>query len=134
MPLLLSSTLAQASRGQNCLLLQSSSAQTCLPVLRAIIKQACERPRETTILFCFLYPPASILGGPARPRPLPGRVRVVDRTANVPGYDPDAPDLPADEWRARLKRDVLEAVRNGALPPSPVPVPVFRRDSRVSEY
>ena len=130
MPSLLSSIVAPSPRGPPLVLLQSSAAQTCLPVLRAMAAQA----RGAVVLLCLLYPPASILGGPARPRPLPDRVRVVDRTANVPGYDPDAPDLPAGEWRAHLKRDVLEAVRNGALPPSPVPVPVFRRDSRVSEY
>ena len=108
MPLLLSSTLAQASRGQNCLLLQSSSAQTCLPVLRAIIKQACERPRETTILFCFLYPPSSFLD-PSRPRA--DHVRIVDRTANVPGYD-DAYESEKD-WIAALKSEILETVRSG---------------------
>ncbi len=108
MPLLLSSTLAQTPPNQHFLLLQSSTAQSCLPVLRAIVKRASERTRESTILFCFLYPPSSFLD-PSRIQP--DHIRVVDRTANVPGYD-DVFES-AKNWIAALKSEILETVRSG---------------------
>ena len=93
MPSLLSSAVSQTARNQHLRLLQSSTAQTCLPVLRAALRHVIERARETTVLFCFLYPPSSLLG-PSRVQS--DRVLVVDKTASVPGYD-DADHKSEDE-------------------------------------
>ncbi|RDX55938.1 hypothetical protein OH76DRAFT_1396285 [Lentinus brumalis] len=126
MPLLLSSTLAQTSRNQHCLLLQSSTAQSCLPVLRAIVKRASERTRESTILFCFLYPPSSFLD-PSRIQA--DHIRVVDRTANVPGYD-DAFEVEKD-WVAALKSQILDTVRSA--PQGPLSVVIDSVDTLLSD-
>ena len=101
------------------LLLQSSTAQTCLPVLRAVVQQTADRARETLVLFCFLYPPSSFLD-PSRPRA--DHVRIVDRTANVPGYD-DAYES-EKEWIAALKSEILETVRSGMSAGSDAFVPL----------
>ena len=111
MPSLLSSAaLAQASPNQHLLLLQSSTAQTCLPVLRAIVTQAIQSTHETTILFCFLYRPPSILDPSRGISDVP---LVVDKTAVVPGYD----DVPVSEQdrNLALKEELLEAIRSGEL-------------------
>ena len=109
MPSLLSTAVSQSARNQHLLLLQSSTAQTCLPVLRAALRNAIERARETTVLFCFLYPPSSLLG-PSRVQS--DRVHVVDKTANVPGYDDADYKSEADRITA-LKRELLETIRSG---------------------
>ncbi|TBU35190.1 hypothetical protein BD311DRAFT_745736 [Dichomitus squalens] len=114
MPSLLSSALAQTARNQHLLLLQSSTAQTCLPILRAAVKQTIERARETTILFCFLYRPSSLIG---TMRVQPDRVQVVDKTASVPGYD-DAHYESERERKTALKRELLGAIRSA--PPGPL--------------
>ncbi|KAI8995579.1 hypothetical protein BD414DRAFT_479937 [Trametes punicea] len=114
MPSLLSSAIAHPARNQHVLLLQSSSAQTCLPVLREVVKQAVERARETTVLFSFLYPPSSFIDdvSPAHP----DRVLVVDRTDKIPGYDGE---LDAKgHVAASLRSALLEPLRSapaGAL-------------------
>ena len=109
MPSLLSSAVSQTARNQHLLLLQSSTAQTCIPVLRAVLQHAIERARETTVLFCFFYPPSSLLG----PSRVPSdRVHVVDKTANVPGYD-DADDKSEADRITALKRELLETIRSG---------------------
>ncbi|PIL32016.1 hypothetical protein GSI_06720 [Ganoderma sinense ZZ0214-1] len=125
MPSLLSSTLAHTSRNQHLLLLQSSAAQTCLPVLRAIVKQAIQRARETTILFCFLYRPSSF--SPSR---LPSdRILVVDKTASVPGYD-DASHSEQDRVPG-LKKELLETIRSA--PPGPLSVVIDSVDTLCSD-
>ena len=116
MPSQLSPALAPPARpplSQPLLLLQSSAAQTCLPVLRAVVQQTAERAREALVLFCFLYPPSSFLD-PARLTQGDERVRIVDRTSNVPGYDIDSPESSEDEWKVHLKTAVIEAARAGA--------------------
>lgn len=107
MPSLLSSIIAQPARNQNLLLLQSSSAQTCLPIARAVAKQASERTRETTVLFCFLYPPSSFLQSSSAP---PANVRIVDRTSHVPGYDLDIDD--EGDQGSSLRNILLETVQS----------------------
>ncbi|KAI0724479.1 hypothetical protein C8T65DRAFT_4801 [Cerioporus squamosus] len=126
MPLLLSSTLAQTSRNQHCLLLQSSTAQSCLPILRDIVKHASERTRESTILFCFLYPPSSFVD-PSRSQA--DHIRVVDRTASVSGYD-DAFESDKD-WISALKSELLESVRSA--PPGPLNVVIDSADTLLSD-
>lgn len=105
---LLASIVAQPSRNQHLLLIQSSTARTCLPVLRAIIKRASEQTREASVLFCFLYPPSSFLDLSLGSE----SIRVVDRTDKVPGYD--GPDVPMSDKPGvnALKEEVIEAVRS----------------------
>ncbi|RPD82619.1 hypothetical protein L226DRAFT_556366 [Lentinus tigrinus ALCF2SS1-7] len=126
MPSLLSSTLAQTSRSQHCLLLQSSTAQSCLPVLRALVKRASERTRETTVLFCFLYPPSSFLDSS---RTQAHHIRIVNRTSNVPGYE-DAFETQKD-WIAALKSEILETVRSA--PQGPLNVVIDSADTLLSD-
>ncbi|KAI0825184.1 hypothetical protein BC628DRAFT_299613 [Trametes gibbosa] len=107
MPSLLSSAIAQPARNQHLLLLQSSSAQTCLPILRAVVKHASERTRETTVLFCFLYPPSSFLEAPSERSE---NVSVVDMTTHIPGYD--------DEDDGKLPKDrILDTVQSAPAGP-----------------
>ena len=109
MPSLLSSAVSQTARNQHLLLLQSSTSQTCLTVLRAALGNAVERARETTVLFCLLYPPSSLLG---TSRVQSDRVHVLDKTANVPGYCDDEHKSESDRIAA-LKRELLETIRSG---------------------
>ncbi|KAI0361682.1 hypothetical protein OH77DRAFT_1500963 [Trametes cingulata] len=126
MPSLLSSAIAQTPRNQHLLLLQSSAAQTCLPVLRAVVRSASERPRETTVIFCLLYPPSSFLDST---RSQPGNVRIIDRTAHVPGYDEDlAPDAGAG---SNIRNAILDNL--GSLPDGPLNVVVDSVDTLLSD-
>ncbi|KAH9849810.1 hypothetical protein C2E23DRAFT_736577 [Lenzites betulinus] len=120
MPPLLSSAIALPARNQHLLLLQSSSAQTCLPILRAVVEHASERTRETTVLFCFLYPPSSFLEASNESRE---NVRVFDRTGHVPGY--------GDEDEKMLKDVALEAVQSA--PPGPITVVIDSVDTIFSD-
>ncbi|KAI0639350.1 hypothetical protein C8Q77DRAFT_1045236 [Trametes polyzona] len=113
MPSLLSATIAQPARNQHLLLLQSSTAQSCLPVLRAVVKHSIERTRETTVLVCLLYPPASFLWSSGTQT---DTVRVLDRTSNVPWYDEDA----ESETISSLRKTILDAVRTAPAGPTNV--------------
>ncbi|KAI0374221.1 hypothetical protein BV20DRAFT_1011008, partial [Pilatotrama ljubarskyi] len=126
MPSLLSSAIAQTSRNQPLLLLQSSSAQTCLPVLRAILRGASERTRETTILFCFLYPLSSFLDSSRSP---PENVRVVDRTAHVPGYYEDLDS--EDHGISSVETMILDNVRSSRE--GPINVVIDSADTLLSD-
>lgn len=84
---------------QPLILVQSSAAQTCLPVLCSLIQPA-ESPAKT-LLFCFLYPPTSLI--PDWPNTSNDSLKVFDYTERVPGYD-----------ETRESRDeILAAVRSG---------------------
>lgn len=65
---------------QPLILVQSSTSQTCLPVLRSLIQPA--KPPAQTLLFCFLYPPPSLITDSPN-----GPPKVFDYTERVPGYD-----------------------------------------------
>ncbi|KZT74672.1 hypothetical protein DAEQUDRAFT_807015 [Daedalea quercina L-15889] len=84
MPSLLASSLAPAAaRTQPFVLLQSSTAQSCLAVLRYAIRETTSRAGGCTLLFSLLYPPSifveeSQLGS--------DRLQILDWTSNVPGY------------------------------------------------
>ncbi|KAI9063014.1 hypothetical protein FKP32DRAFT_1652028 [Trametes sanguinea] len=108
MPSLLSSAIAHPARNQHLLLLQSSTAQTCIPVLREVVKQSIEQARETTVLFCLLYPPSSFLDAEARARS--DRVVVVDRTAHVPGYSDEIEE--DSDLASSLRSAILEPVQS----------------------
>lgn len=84
---------------QPLILVQSSASQTCLPVLRNLIQPA-KRPGQT-LLFCFLYPPTSLIAD--QPNVSNGSLTVFDYTARIPGYD---------ETRDSCN-EILVAVRSG---------------------
>ncbi|GBE78276.1 hypothetical protein SCP_0111590 [Sparassis crispa] len=92
---LLSSTLSSSSR-QPFVLLQSSIAQSCLPVLSYITNQAA-LGSGTTLLFCFLYPPLAFADQPHE------QLRVFDWTEHIPGYSEDT-------FEARA--EILSALRS----------------------
>ncbi|KAI0778133.1 hypothetical protein BD413DRAFT_667505 [Trametes elegans] len=120
MPSLLSSAIAHPARNQHLLLLQSSIAQTCLPILREVVQQASERAREMTVLFCLLYPPSSFVDGSHADS---NRVQIVDRTYGVPGYD--------DSAGPSLKDEILETVRSA--PAGPLNVIIDSVDTLASD-
>ena len=82
----------------NVILLQSSTAQSCLPLLRDLIKS---HSQHDVIVLCSLYAPSSLVDSV-------DNVRVFDWTTEVPGYSNEAVD-----WYARLNE--VEAAIKGAL-------------------
>lgn len=86
---------------QPLILVQSSASQTSLPVLRSLIQPA-ERPAQT-LLFCFLYPPTSLIADWPNTSNGSLALKVFDYTEQVPGYD---------EIRDS-RHDILAAVRSG---------------------
>ncbi|CDO75260.1 hypothetical protein BN946_scf184967.g13 [Trametes cinnabarina] len=111
MPSLLSSAIAHPARNQHLLLLQSSVAQTCLPVLRDVVQRSMERAREKTILFCLLYPPLSFLDKASRAQT--DRLLVVDRTTYVPGYS-DGLDF-NDDVASFLRSAIMDSIQSSSL-------------------
>ncbi|KAG1744875.1 hypothetical protein EDD22DRAFT_786134 [Suillus occidentalis] len=79
---------------QPLIILQSSSAQTCYPILRNLISNF--RPTTQTLLFCFLHPPSNLTNVDETPN-----IITFDFTGRIPGYD----DLwcgPQDEILVRV--------------------------------
>ena len=88
-PSLLSSTIANTARARpQLLLLQSSTAQTCLPVLHGLIDQSIRESKSSVLLFCFLYPPSSLATSGLNS----ARLHIHYLTDNVPGYSLDYRD------------------------------------------
>ena len=104
MPLLLSPILANPQ--QPFLLLQSSTSQTCLPVLRKIVNQEHHKitsKRTHTLLICFLHLPSN-LTGETDSTSRDDKIEVLDYTDKVPGYD--------DSW-ADPREDIINTVKLG---------------------
>ena|ERR1700722_11243461 len=98
--MLLPSTFVNSARARHTLLLlQSSAAQSCLPILRDLIS----RREGHTLLFCFLYSPECLVvtNEDANARAM----EVFDHTGNIPGYCENWID-PRDE--------LLSAAKTGA--------------------
>ncbi|KAH9898452.1 hypothetical protein C8Q73DRAFT_664127 [Cubamyces lactineus] len=127
MPSLLSSAIALPARNQQLLVFQSSSSQSCLPILRDIVQKAVERARETTVLFCLLYPPSSFLDSRAA-RTQTDNISVVDRTMHVPDYVDDIGD---DESATSLTDAILDKVRS--VPTGPLNVVIDSVDTLLSD-
>ncbi|KIJ68390.1 hypothetical protein HYDPIDRAFT_106584 [Hydnomerulius pinastri MD-312] len=68
---------------QPLVILQSSASQTCLPVLRRLILPT--KPPSQILLFCFLYPPPSLIRD--WPNVSDESPKVFDYTERIPGYD-----------------------------------------------
>jgi elongator complex protein 5 len=107
MSLLLSSILSNSQRShQPFLLLQSSTAQSCLPVLRKIIHQESHKnaAKQThTLLLCFLHAPSSLIDE-TNLQSQGNKIDVLDYTDKVPGYD--------DSWADPLE-ETLNAMISG---------------------
>ncbi|RDB29589.1 hypothetical protein Hypma_015473 [Hypsizygus marmoreus] len=89
---LLSKTIQGSSSSQPpLLLLQSSIAQSTIPLIRQILSHNLKRddgakPPGHILLFCFVYSPLDLLNGVS---PHPNYLEVHDWTDNVPGYTDD---------------------------------------------
>ncbi|KAI0067680.1 hypothetical protein BV25DRAFT_1819089 [Artomyces pyxidatus] len=84
MPLLIPAIISNASRpNHSFVVLESSIAQSCLPLLRAIIKQ--QDANKRVLLFNFLYPPSYLVDEPAREG-----LQIVE--GRIPGYSDDWTD------------------------------------------
>ncbi len=84
------------------IVLESSLVQSCLPVLRAFVN---DRDATThVLLFCLLYPPSAFAADGTFTRE--GGLRVVDRTAQVPGYSETSPP--------DLAKSIANSVKQGA--------------------
>ncbi|KAI6007386.1 hypothetical protein EDD15DRAFT_2525536 [Pisolithus albus] len=97
-------------------ILQSSVSQTCLPILRQILKPA-QRPSRT-LLFSFLYPPSSLVENLTSDTSL---ISIFDYTERIPGYD---------TW-TDSRQDTLEAIRSA--PPGPLSVVIDSVDTLASD-
>ncbi|KAI0651799.1 hypothetical protein C8Q79DRAFT_1005056 [Trametes meyenii] len=126
MPSLLSTAITQPPRNQHLLLLQSTTAQSCLPTLRSIASKASERAHETTVLFNLLYPPSALLD---TSREASDNVVVVNRTSHVPGYCDEIQS--EGDAVASLKSAILSPAR--AAPAGPVNIIIDSVDTLLSD-
>jgi len=88
------------------IVLESSLVQSCLPVLRAFVN---DRDATTHVLiFCLLYPPSAFaFADDTSTSTTREGLRVIDRTAQVPGYSETS--SPGD-----LAESILNGVKQGA--------------------
>ncbi|KAK0478440.1 hypothetical protein IW261DRAFT_1483551 [Armillaria novae-zelandiae] len=63
------------------MILQSSVAQSTIPLLRKVVETSLGKKGQETLLFCFLHLPSSLITGDA------SGLTAYDRIASVPGYD-----------------------------------------------
>lgn len=106
MALLLPSVLSVDDRAHNPLLLiQSSAAQSSLPILRYVLDQHIRRGE--LIILCTLYAPDQLLKGGKTD----ANVHILDWRTWIPGYE-----VEETRWEERIEKiyRVLESVR-GAL-------------------
>ena len=105
--LFLPSILTHSQRSHHpFILLQSSAAQSCLPLLRKVINGGPGAKRVHTLVFCFLHPYSSLIDE----RNLVARggtIEAFDHTGSIPGY--------ADSWKDPCGI-ILEAVEAGEFP------------------
>lgn len=94
---LLPSIISKSS--QPFVLLQSTTSQSCLPILRSIVDKALVR--RTVVLVSLLYPSTTILA--QGPQSL-SNLRLIDLTAQIPGYSDTHID-PSEE--------ILKAISSG---------------------
>lgn len=99
---LLSNIVSESRPWHPLLLVQSSAAQSGLPILRKIV----ESSEHTTLLFCLLYLPSNFVEKTASQG---GKTEVFNYLGNVPGYNNSYSDL---------REDISTAVRSGKRPPS----------------
>ncbi|EGN97984.1 hypothetical protein SERLA73DRAFT_182795 [Serpula lacrymans var. lacrymans S7.3] len=106
---------------QPLILLQSTKAQTCLPVLRSLIKPA--KPPSQTLLFCFLYPPSTLTDTDFQKLDVSDNgLKIFDYTASIPGYD--------DQWSDHTE-SILSTVESA--PPGTLNVIIDSLDTLASD-
>jgi elongator complex protein 5 len=89
---------------QPLLLVQSSIAQSSLPILRQFIirnYQTSSGAQSHSLVFCLLHPPSSLVGDGASHHK---NLQVYNRIGNVPGYVDNFSDP---------REEILSAVNNG---------------------
>ena len=92
------STIIDNTQNFPLVILQSSLAQSCLPILRHLINNA--KPSSSfNLLFCLLYPPSSLADDISS-----DTLEIHDWLDRVPGYC-EASNMPSD--------DLLDIVRRG---------------------
>ena len=95
---LLTSTIIDNTQNLPLVILQSSLAQSCLPILRHLVNNP--KPSSSfNLLFCLLYPPSSLADNFS-----PDTLEIHDWLDRVPGYC-DTSNTPSD--------DLLDIVRKG---------------------
>ena len=100
----LTSTIIDNTQNFPLVILQSSLAQSCLPILRHLVNNP-KPPSSFNLLFCLLYPPSSLADNIS-----PETLEVHDWLDHVPGYC-EASNKPSD--------DLLDIVRRGIPTRSP---------------
>lgn len=98
----LTSIINDGAQNFPLVILQSSLAQSCLPVLRHIVNES--KP-SFNLLFCLLYPPSSLTDNSSS-----DTLEVHDWLDHVPGYC-DASNTPSD---------LLDVVERGTRDCSPL--------------
>lgn len=94
----LTSTIIDNTQNFPLVILQSSLAQSCLPILRHLVNNA--KPSSSfNLLFCLLYPPSSLADDISS-----DSLEIHDWLDRVPGYC-EASNMPSD--------DLLDIVRRG---------------------
>ncbi|KAG2044804.1 hypothetical protein BDR03DRAFT_929897 [Suillus americanus] len=101
---------------QPLIILQSSSAQTCYPILRNLISNF--RPTTQTLLFCFLHSPSNLTNVDEVPN-----IIAFDFTGRIPGYD--------DLW-CSLQDEIL--ARINSVPPGSLNVIIDSMDTLTSDF
>jgi hypothetical protein len=136
MALLLPSILANSQRSP-FLLLQSSSAQSCLQVLRSVINHRSHKNTSHLILLCFLHPSLSLPDETKQGR----QIEVHDYTDNVPGYDDCGTDprddillaVKAGEHADRSFHPSLSLTRSPPAPPGSLDIIIDSVDTLASD-
>ena len=93
----LTSTIIDNTQNFPLVILQSSLAQSCLPILRHVVNDP--KPSSFNLLFCLLYPPSSLVDDIS-----PDTLEIHDWLDHVPGYC---------EASNMLSDDLLVIVRRG---------------------
>lgn len=85
----LTSTIIDNTQNFPLVILQSSLAQSCLPILRHLVNNP--KPSSFNLLFCLLYPPSCLTDNIS-----PDTVEIHDWLDRVPGYC-EASNMPSDD-------------------------------------
>ncbi|KAI0793457.1 hypothetical protein C8Q75DRAFT_750243 [Abortiporus biennis] len=106
LPTIITSNSPKHLQQQPYIVLQSSSSQSCLPILSAIVQHARENQKRNVLLVSFLYPPQALHLGTSS-----DRVQVLDWTDRIPDYYEDS------TWNmeTELLRAVTEASAQGTI-------------------
>ena len=94
---LFTSTIIDNTQNFPLVILQSSLAQSCLPILRHLVNNP-KPSSSSNLLFCLLYPPSSLAENNS-----PDTLEIHDWLDHVPGYC-EASNMPSDDLLDIVKR------------------------------